>query len=376
MDGLTPEEMKTAESNANIDKLQRIQSCWPVGSIPVCRPGRLFVHECVLSKMCRKGLKARSFWLFNDILMYGSQITKGKYKSQAVMQLHEISVVDIEDSAEGSNGLQLNDKRKSFVVYCSSLNEKALLLKLMTRFIKLSRGAKGLKAEKVDTRAVWVPDVKVKVCMLCDSAFSMLNRKHHCRNCGKVVCGPCSVFKAVLNLDKSERVCSNCHTKLGGKQPTDVPVLGTASTENDLGKAKRNVNDDDSDYTSSDDDDDDVTVSDSEAKGNEDAAVRQAAQEWLEQNQELESQPDTEATEVLTPVSKVPTVPTGPYAVAIYDNDDPEHPDEIKFFMDAVLCLTRALDDEWLEGYLWAESEKKVGIFPAAFVQVVVPLDA
>ena len=43
-----------------------------------------------------------------------------------MIQLHEISVVDVEDSAEGSNGIQINDKRKSFVVYCTSANEKVI----------------------------------------------------------------------------------------------------------------------------------------------------------------------------------------------------------------------------------------------------------
>ena len=65
-------------------------------------------------------------------------------------------------------------------------------------------------------------------------------------------------------------------------------------------------------------------------------------------------------------------IPDGPYAVALYDNDDPEHPDEIAFMTGTVLCLTKKLDEEWMEGNLVNVEPKKVGIFPAAFVDVKV----
>ena len=55
------------------------------------------------------------------------------------MRLQDIAVQGVEDSAEGSNGMQINDKRKSFLVYCESAQEKMYWLKTMKRFIKLSR---------------------------------------------------------------------------------------------------------------------------------------------------------------------------------------------------------------------------------------------
>jgi len=65
-------------------------------------------------------------------------------------------------------------------------------------------------------------------------------------------------------------------------------------------------------------------------------------------------------------------LPTGPHGIALYDNDDPEHPDELSFITNAVLVLTKVLDDEWLEGYIYGVEPKKVGIFPAAFVEVII----
>ena len=38
----------------------------------------------------------------------------------------------------------------------------------------------------------------------------------------------------------------------------------------------------------------------------------------------------------------------------------------------AVLVLTKVLDDEWLEGYIYGVEPKKVGIFPAAFIEVII----
>ena len=47
--------------------------------------------------------------------------------------------------------------------------------------------------------------------MLCEGAFGWINRKHHCRNCGIVVCGHCSSNKQYIAAYQSmQRVCKKC----------------------------------------------------------------------------------------------------------------------------------------------------------------------
>mmetsp|Transcript_6085 Transcript_6085/g.13121 ORF Transcript_6085/g.13121 Transcript_6085/m.13121 type:complete len:339 (+) Transcript_6085:102-1118(+) len=68
----------------------------------------------------------------------------------------------------------------------------------------------------------WVRDEEVNDCQICGSTFGSLNRKHHCRECGKVVCGTCSgntMF--IANLGKDGRACDKCfalsqHDKASG----------------------------------------------------------------------------------------------------------------------------------------------------------------
>ncbi|KAL5508914.1 hypothetical protein EMCRGX_G004177 [Ephydatia muelleri] len=60
----------------------------------------------------------------------------------------------------------------------------------------------------------WVDSDSVVTCMACREEFSLLNRKHHCRSCGKVFCGNCCSRKGMLASSKEPvRVCNACYKK-------------------------------------------------------------------------------------------------------------------------------------------------------------------
>lgn len=44
----------------------------------------------------------------------------------------------------------------------------------------------------------WQPDAQVAKCPVCETDFSFLYRKHHCRKCGRVVCSACSPHRITI----------------------------------------------------------------------------------------------------------------------------------------------------------------------------------
>ncbi|KAL9304222.1 hypothetical protein ACSQ67_021485 [Phaseolus vulgaris] len=42
------------------------------------------------------------------------------------------------------------------------------------------------------SRDFWMPDQSCRVCYECDSQFTLFNRKHHCRLCGRIFCNKCT----------------------------------------------------------------------------------------------------------------------------------------------------------------------------------------
>ncbi|XP_027334704.1 1-phosphatidylinositol-3-phosphate 5-kinase FAB1B isoform X2 [Abrus precatorius] len=70
------------------------------------------------------------------------------------------------------------------------------------------------------SRDFWMPDQSCRVCYECDSQFTLFNRKHHCRLCGRIFCAKCTTnsvpapFSSQRNSwDELEkiRVCNYCY---------------------------------------------------------------------------------------------------------------------------------------------------------------------
>eukprot|EP01118_Nematostelium_gracile_P020353 TRINITY_DN9843_c0_g1_i1.p1 TRINITY_DN9843_c0_g1~~TRINITY_DN9843_c0_g1_i1.p1 ORF type:complete len:118 (-),score=12.16 TRINITY_DN9843_c0_g1_i1:44-397(-) len=59
----------------------------------------------------------------------------------------------------------------------------------------------------------WEEDANSIACQKCKRPFSVIRRKHHCRNCGHIFCDACSTMKTTLpnmNITGIVRVCDEC----------------------------------------------------------------------------------------------------------------------------------------------------------------------
>ncbi|KAH3732447.1 protein piccolo [Pelomyxa schiedti] len=204
-------------------------------NINLVEPHRIFVREGMLSKVCRKTIKKRMFYLFSDILMYGKIVTN-EFIFSRVLTLDNLRVDDLPDTDKQTNAFQISSSQKSFIVCSDTKYDKmAWVLDLFTTAQRLQGQKANLSViareiantipsptEPVTTSAspppefeapVWQSDSEAPNCNLCEGEFTLFNRRHHCRLCGKVVCGTCSLRRVVVpHLSESDRqrVCDYC----------------------------------------------------------------------------------------------------------------------------------------------------------------------
>jgi zinc finger FYVE domain-containing protein 1 len=76
--------------------------------------------------------------------------------------------------------------------------------------------AKQWMADRV-APAYWVPNADISECHACRRPFAhVLDKKHHCRGCGRGFCDRCSAKRRIIpwwSLSDRVRVCDACHDK-------------------------------------------------------------------------------------------------------------------------------------------------------------------
>lgn len=58
--------------------------------------------------------------------------------------------------------------------------------------------------------SIWIPNEYAKTCKLCSVPFTLITRKHHCRNCGHVFCNSCTKERRTVNKLSNQRICTDC----------------------------------------------------------------------------------------------------------------------------------------------------------------------
>ncbi|KAJ3446280.1 1-phosphatidylinositol 3-phosphate 5-kinase-related [Anaeramoeba flamelloides] len=70
---------------------------------------------------------------------------------------------------------------------------------------------------EIPDRNTWLPDNSFTNCLMCYSLFTTTHRRHHCRNCGLLLCSNCAnntVSIAGFEQNQTIRVCNACYSFL------------------------------------------------------------------------------------------------------------------------------------------------------------------
>ncbi|EKE41037.1 hypothetical protein ENUP19_0306G0009 [Entamoeba nuttalli] len=201
------------------DKLITIaKTCEGATAESIVKPGRSFVKSGEVLEIGKKINKPRFIYLFNDMLMYGI----GDERKLSVIGMYNIESIMIKDIKDSPNSLHcfrilsLSSSEVDITFQCETEEEKKAW------FDNISNAAQDERSRlltlrneiTVNSTTVWIPDEEANECMRCGTPFTLFFRKHHCRNCGYIICANCRTRCKVPKLGRVDYVCLKCYDEL------------------------------------------------------------------------------------------------------------------------------------------------------------------
>eukprot|EP00732_Lithocolla_globosa_P002338 Lithocolla_globosa_v1_NODE_1510_length_2521_cov_10.159773.p1 type:complete len:669 gc:universal NODE_1510_length_2521_cov_10.159773:510-2516(+) len=251
------ETMKQEDRRA---KLQEIRASLQGYTRELIQPGRELIYEGELLKICRKTNKPRYFILFSDMILYASYLGAGLlfFRDEFSLESIRVNTFKMSDNRENSHdyAFSISSPSKSFVVIAPDLETQEKWMQIIQQTANIAKERKktlkiGHNKEENSSDSfsssgdlissssccssshssvylsssdslhqkslpgehvapVWIQDSDAKVCMDCNTPFSLLRRRHHCRHCGRVLCADCSPKRDLPGKGELVRICDTC----------------------------------------------------------------------------------------------------------------------------------------------------------------------
>ncbi|XP_072298356.1 pleckstrin homology domain-containing family F member 2-like [Eucyclogobius newberryi] len=219
----------------NHERIKAVSDSFGPSGHSLIKPGRILMGEGRLLKQSRKKPMPKMFFLFNDLIVYGSIILSGRWhKKQKIIPLENVKLEDMEDNVHLKNQWLIRTPKKSFYVAASSQEEKRAWMDQIEE-CKATLLQQGLSPSS-EFAVSWMPDGASQICLVCEAKFTATKRRHHCRMCGILVCLKCCKEKAVIghiSATKKQKLCVHCYSNKKQQQEEGPRIRGN-SAEDDL----------------------------------------------------------------------------------------------------------------------------------------------
>ncbi|MES1907062.1 MAG: hypothetical protein MHM6MM_000252 [Cercozoa sp. M6MM] len=235
-------------------------------------PHRILVKEGLLRKRSRTGnTREYTFHLFNDVVTYSHVGVQPELEEgSAPLHLHRVmplaSLLVTVSQEDDQPVLKFQAPQKSFVAWAPSNVDTLSYLQEWQSEIQKTQSQLNQdvgRAASTYHAPVWTPDSAADSCDLCDRKWHLMRRRHHCRRCGRVVCGSCSSHRLLIahvDVEKQVRVCDPCSTEVIAQeartnvdQPSPADEQAPKNPEADSCETSSDFDDDELGFESSDD---------------------------------------------------------------------------------------------------------------------------